>query len=459
MTNALPNVSVPSNLYSGGAVTFNAMPWINYFTQKQQRDQAKEDAFYRFFGEMNKAVTPTGMAANDIPGLMQRKNQWQQYALENKGAIAHPSLDGGKAYGQYLGLYNDMQNYIGQSTNKFKGLSTLQPILRSPQKNALLNAKTMNDIHAGALPIDHPNYLPFDTTSVEFNPQPFDIKQQNALRSSISGFKPSDDQPLIQNVGNNQQRVTHNYKFSTDQLAGLYNIGASQYDNNPSFRNMIDGIEHGGQYDQLNQAYKEHYGHDIQDEHDLSAAYVMSLHPSTQNKVETRNIPYSPWERASASLWAQNQHYDYRKKQEDKAAQEGINGVDKLMSDMDEDAKQGGPRGVNVNGNQYYGYLVPITPKLGNVFTKKDPTGKHNIIADELYHTTDGQYLPIYYQRDENGYVRDDKGNAIPDPIMSQPISRSALRASYGNELITRKTNEKALNVGGKKSYGAGGLN
>jgi len=183
------------------------------------------------------------------------------------------------------------------------------------------------------------------------------------------------------------------------------------------------------------------------------------MHPTTQNKVETRNIPYSPWERASANLSSQKQYYDYRQKKENEATAEGMNGVDKFMSEMDEDAKAGGVRGVNVNGNQYYGYLVPITSKLGDALVKKDPTGKRNIKADEFYLTADGQYLPVYYQRDENGYVRDDHGNAIPDPIMSQPISRTALRASFGQELLTRKTNEKALNLQNKKTYGHGGLN
>lgn len=70
---AIGNIGLPSNLYAGGAVIFDSSPYTNYYLNQQARQKAQEDSMYRYFGEMGKGLTPAGMDAKDIPGLMQRK--------------------------------------------------------------------------------------------------------------------------------------------------------------------------------------------------------------------------------------------------------------------------------------------------------------------------------------------------------------------------------------------------
>ena len=46
----MPNiVNLPNDIYSGGAVTFNPQPYVNYILQAQQRQQAKREAVDNYY--------------------------------------------------------------------------------------------------------------------------------------------------------------------------------------------------------------------------------------------------------------------------------------------------------------------------------------------------------------------------------------------------------------------------
>lgn len=305
--------SLPGNLYTGGAVVFNEQPYIQYYTNQKLREQAREDAFYKYFGSLGNNLTPAGMHTNDIQGLMQMKNDWQNYMMQNREAIARPSLDQGKAYTEAMGRYNTMMSYINESKNKVKNLSSVGPILHSPNKKYLLNDATTQAIHLGSLPINDPNYRPFDPSTIDYNPPPFDAKQANQFRLNMSQYKPSDS-PVTISLPNHQQQTIHHYKFNANDLNGIYTQGAMAYHTNPSFQGEIDKVKDDPQmHGTLNQLFNEHYGRDMQSPEDASAAYMLSLHPDISNKVEQpRNIPYSPWESTAARVKGEEKFYDYR---------------------------------------------------------------------------------------------------------------------------------------------------
>lgn len=466
----LGSAGVPSNLYSGGAVVFNTQPYISYYLQQQAHKQAQEDAFYKYFGELSKSLTPAGMHTKDIPTLMQKKNEWQQFDMQNRKAIARPGLDQGKAYAESMQRYNDMLSLINQSKNDVKNLAALKPILDSPQKNALLNDATQLRIHKGSLPIGHPDYEPFDPSSINFNPPAFDSKQANAMRIAMSQYKPTEGSPIITPIGNNQQQVVHNFKFNPNQLNGIYTQAAVQYHNNPSFQNMIDAQDSPEAYHSMNQQFKEHYGRDINSKEDMSAAYMLSLHPDLSNKVEIRNVPINPWESAAASLGREKQFYDYKEQHQQDKTDISDAAADKWLTDREAEAKKTGSKPYTPSGGQPVNtHTVKLDPdQIKTIFGQRDISGKHMLVPDEVRVLDNGDYLPIYYQYKDGKPVQSGTGNVAVDSRYTKPVSRDAVKASIIQHKIIPKTttitttttpSTHVTQKTTKTTFGSGGLN
>lgn len=464
----LGSVGVPSNLYSGGSVVFNEQPYISYYTNQKLRDQAREDSFYRYFGDLGKSLTPSGMHTKDIPGLMQQKNEWQQFMMDNRKNIARPGLDQGKAYTESMGRYNSMMSLINQSKNDVKNLASLKPILDSPQKNSLLNDATMMRIHKGSLPIGDPNYEPFDPSSISYNPPAFDAKQANAMRLNVSQYKPSDS-PTIVPLPNHQEQVIHNYKFNQNDLNGLYVQGATAYHNNPSFQGEIDKVKDSPEMHQhLNEVFKEHYGRDLYSPEDAATAYMLTLHPDISNKVEQpRNLQYSPWETASASLGREKQMYDYKEQHQQDKLDISDAAADKWLQGREAEAKSGGPKKyTDVNGHESKSYNVKLDPdQIKTIFGQRDVSGKHVLVPDEVHVLENGDYLPVYYKYKDGKKVPSGTGDYLVDTKYTKPVSRESVKASIVQHKIIPKTITTTpappnIHISNKKTtFGSGGLN
>lgn len=466
---AIGNIGLPSNLYAGGAVIFDSSPYTNYYLNQQARQKAQEDSMYRYFGEMGKGLTPAGMDAKDIPGLMQRKNEWQNFMMQNRSAISRPGIDQGKAYAEANVRYNDMLDYINRSKSKVKNLSSLRPILNSPQKSALLNDATQLSIHHGSLPLDHPEYKEFDPSSIQYNTQPFGNKEINALRNTLVQYKPTETEaPTVVDIGNRQQQITHHYRFNENQLNGIYSQGATQYHTNPSFQNMIDKVKDDpSTYHTLNQTFKEHYARDILSGEDAATAYLMTLHPDISQKTETRTIPISPWESAQASLSKEKQYYDYRHQQD----AEQSDRAEQFLAGQEAEAKKAAPqRYFSAAANQWENsYNIKFTPdQVKKIFSIRDASGKHILTPDRVQMLDNGDYIPIFYEYDDKGQpVKGESGNIAYDMRYTKPVSRDAVKASIiANRIVPKqqpvKTGEhttKEKTVVKKQTFGTGGLN
>lgn len=477
----LGSTGISSNDYNGGAVVFNQQPYINYYTNQKLREQAREDAFYKYFGGLGNNLTPAGMHTKDIPGLMQQKNDWQNYMMQNREAIARPGLDEGKAYTEAMGRYNSMMSYINQSKNDVKTLASLKPILDSPQKKYLLNDVTMQRIHQGSLPINDPNYRPFDPSSIDFNPPPFDAKQANQMRLNMTQYKPSDN-PITIPLPNHQEQTVHNYKFSQNDLNGIYTQGAMAYHTNPSFQGEIDKVKDDPEmHGRLNSLFNEHYGRDMQSPEDASAAYMLSLHPDISNKVEQpRNIPYSPWETAAAGLNREKQFYDY--KQDQQSTQDALV-TESYMSNLENQAKKNPPATyMPMDGQPMKSYKLPMTEQLQKAFEVKSPDGKKTYQPDEMHVLENGNWLPEYYKYEQytapDGKIhsrpaKSADGTVALDHRLSQPVSREIAKTNLDQVLLTKKSAERQSGTVGKSptpsthitqksqktTFGSGGLN
>lgn len=288
-----------AGVFNGGAVTLNSQPYAAAYQQSLQRKQAQDDTLMRYFGDLGKNLTPAGMHSNDVNDLMQKKNAWQQYVMQNKDNYLHPSKDNGKAYTQAMSMYNDAMSLAQQSKDKVKNLAEVKGIFTDPTKRSLMTEQTLRDLEQGEKPIGDPDYKPIDITHINYNPKPWNIRDQSALVNEVSKYKGTEGAPTITKDAPNKQLIfSYPNKFEDKDLLGMHNLGSSLYGSNPGFKNIVDNLSKAGadptdpnhgQFVQLNNLFKQHFGQDIQSPEDVAGAYVLSLNPAKSGRVVVKN--------------------------------------------------------------------------------------------------------------------------------------------------------------------------
>lgn len=411
-----------AGVFNAGAVTFNSQPYVAAYQQAMQRKQAQDDTLMRYFGDLGKNLTPAGMHSNDVGDLMQKKNAWQQYVIQNKDNYLHPSKDNGKAYTQAMSMYNDAMSLAQQSKDKVKNLAEVKGIFTDPAKRSLMTEQTLHDLEQGELPVTDPHYKPIDVTHINYNPKPWSIRDQSALVNEAAKYKGTEGQPVITKDAANKQLI-FNYpnKFEDKDLLGMHNMGSALYGSNPGFKNIIDNLSKAGadptdpnhgQFVQLNNLFKQHYGQDISSPEDVAGAYVLSLNPAKSGRVVVKND--------QAALNIQNSNLTQGRK-----AATDAQGGSNFVNDATAAVGSGRPEEIS----KVFGHLF-----AGNGAAKHQSASL----------TPDGSTLEIHYTtKGKDKYGAFDQPNVLKIPL-NDPNFKDKLAGYYQQATGSDKKTESA---------------
>jgi hypothetical protein len=184
------------NPWAAGAVVFDTRPYQAFYERQMLRQQAKQDALENYFKDLGKNVTSAGMRSQDVPVLLQKNKDWQQFYQANKAAILNPKLDNGQAYSQYMSGYQDQLGLTNESKEEAKKNQDLAKLrFKAEAKHIFDDPKFVEDKQLDDLPIGDPRRKRFDLLTAALPPKPIGVKELDAYNKYLTGGLKFDEVP------------------------------------------------------------------------------------------------------------------------------------------------------------------------------------------------------------------------------------------------------------------------
>lgn len=439
------------NPWAAGAVVFNNQPWMAFYERQALRQQAKQDAMENYFRDLNKNITPTGVRSQDVSGLLNRNKEWQQYYQQNKAAILNPRVDGGKAYSDYMTMYNDQLGYIDRSKEMTKGMDQIGKLRFNPASNYVFeDPHFMETIDRHNLPIDDPNHQAIDYAHMTMPDKPLETKDLEAYQKYLTGGLKTDaiaGAPI--NLGNFKIQTPINHQYSGDNLKAIGQRSMAAFDTDRRWRTeatkVFNEIMHDPvKYEQLNRVYKQAFGNDIDTPREARAAQDMvsnALH-SVEYKLGEDTFGK---QKAMAKI-----NHDYRMDEiEARAAFKGLDAADMddraegMYSALKADALKNPRRYKTADGKETTQYEVKTGGLLSKAFAVPGASG-HTIYPDYFRYDKDMKTVtPIFLEHEMDSKKRrtekvkhDANGNAAVISDLSRPILESEFKEQYKKQLM-----------------------
>jgi hypothetical protein len=119
------------------ALDFSSKP-TQLAIQLQQKEQAKAEAYEKYFMDYEKSLNPAGLAQGESREFLNKYNRIKENWIKNKQSILNPARYGYEAQAEYSALLKDAVSYIDlgkQATAERKAYSTTLSQARKAGKN------------------------------------------------------------------------------------------------------------------------------------------------------------------------------------------------------------------------------------------------------------------------------------------------------------------------------------
>lgn len=459
--------TLPSDIYSGGAVVLNTQPLASMYQQFVLQRKAKEDTLDNYFRDLGKNITPAGMRNQDVAGLTQKTNEWQTFYQQNKSAILNPRIDNGKAYSEYMGRYQDQLAHIQQSKDALKATDELNKTRLNPQTSFILDDPTIIDqIKLHDLPIGDQGRKAINISTLAVPPKPWDIKDREAYSKYLTaGLNMDEIAGKMQFLPGFKTLTPITKQYSDDNLKviGQRAMGAYDSDRSLQFQTnklMKDVMNDPSKQQQLNSVFRRFYGKDIDSPKELLAAQSIV----DENR---RSIDYKQGEdvfgREKAMEAIRFGHQKQLKKEDQKAAD---NWIDNFWNTRIQAAKSAQPTQL-FDPNSALGYKLVNEVSPDPVLMKA--MSRNGIEPNHVFVTDDNKIIPVFYEYEKLydtkgkeigvGIKKDDNKNPMVDWDVSKPmdLDQAYLAMGYKGETKKQLSNTMTNTYGGGKKYNFNG--
>ncbi len=225
------------NPYGAGDVRLDSTPYVNYVLKQQAHEQARDEALDKWYTDMEKNVTPTGMRTIDIPVLLEGKKQAQEFYLKNKKAIKNPDLDNGKSLVEYSKLHNNNLGTVRASQNEYAGGQKLAAVSADPAKSNLFNQDVFGMLDANNKPINAPDFVSTNDILNHdlFHAKPLSPTEFIARQKWYGSAAGKPDEERIFTGKNEQDDLKDNYKvvkkYTPQDLQNVGELAGSDFSN------------------------------------------------------------------------------------------------------------------------------------------------------------------------------------------------------------------------------------
>jgi len=271
----------PSNLYSEGNVSLDSSPYTKIVLQQRARKQAQDDAMDKYYGNLPNTINEQGVRDQEIPLIHQKKNEIQQYFMENKDKIRKGNTP--EAY-NYWKMFRDAQGIVTESKNRTNTAAKIAQLRGNPKYDYIFRDKgILARVHAHDLPVGTEGSSAIDFNQLTLPPVPFD---PNKYIQNFKDIKPSEAIEVVPNPNDKYTQIQRTKPVLDD--AAKLTIAQRAADNlvdNPSFETHIKGKmeKDPNLLPQIQKAFKDAYGRDINPmlaDHDIAVGYTLLTLPN-----------------------------------------------------------------------------------------------------------------------------------------------------------------------------------
>lgn len=436
------------NPWAVGAVVFDQRPAIAFAQQQMARQQAKDSALDNYFKDLNKNITPAGMRSQDVPTLLQKQKDWQQFYVQNKAAIVNPKLDNGQAYSRYMSGYQDQLGLVTESKEAYKQKEQLGKLKFNKDFNHVFDdPHIIRDIELDDLPIGHPQRKALNVATMATPPKPWGIKEnEDFSRYLTQGLTSDEVVGKTEKLPGFKTRTEYIKQYSPENQQVIGQRAMNAYDTDKSLRIRADQLykelaANPQRYSELNQVFNRVYKADIDSPEEALAAQAI-VDENRRSKSFKEGTDDFGREMYMLKLRQANakELIKYRKDIDPNDAELTNAWVDTYLGRRVEDAMKKPPMQFRYeDGRRAQEYDVPLDPTLSKAlsFGKVDP--------DALRVDKDGNFRRVVYLRDDKGEIVKDKGGwQLMDKTYSEPLlSKEQVEVALGKKVLTPKNFNK----------------
>lgn len=450
---------ISPDIYNTGVVELDSSPYVNFALNTMAQRKAHEDSIEEYYKKLPGTVNDAGMRDNERGKLNQMMSEAQKYWATNKDKLRNPKLDNGKSQVELENMYRQMNQLVNESKSRGKTSLEIGKMRFDPEKAYIFedpNIIEALDKHDKAVGDEGSQSLNLSTMLVP--PKPFEIDKHLKKFEKIE--KDVEKTVGITHDPSTMKMTTEKEKsYSPSKLQAIYESAASEYSSNSSFRKFVkDTLDNEQKLKELDPIFRKYFKNGstdardgIRDWNDLAAVFTLqALSPITNSKKEEDD------DRAKMDYQLQNAKalkaidFEYGKKLAQFRKSIGGDGeggqkdsvwVDSFLTGLEENGKRNLYAIGDYKGDGKEINMDPVLSKALSI-----GSGASIQIPDKLIVTQDGAYLPVFYQRDDDGNVIEDGGYPKVNKTLSKPISKQQMKLALGVKTVSATQRSKEMN-------------